>query len=143
MLGTLTPVPQIDGNDFNRILTLNLLAQQAMIAAFDGLLRASENARLVALTSSVGATPRAFWGGYGASKAALEALVTSYAQEMRNISTLRVAIVDPGKTRTAMRAMAYPGEDPATVKEPAVVAEAIVGLLGTEFETGYRLVLEG
>jgi NAD(P)-dependent dehydrogenase (short-subunit alcohol dehydrogenase family) len=143
MLGTLTPVPQIDGNDFNRILTLNLLAQQAMIAAFDGLLRASENARLVAVTSSVGATPRAFWGGYGASKAALEALVTSYAQEMRNISTLKVAIVDPGKTRTAMRAKAYPGEDPATLKEPAVVAEAIVGLLGAGFETGYRLVLEG
>jgi NAD(P)-dependent dehydrogenase (short-subunit alcohol dehydrogenase family) len=143
MLGTLTPVPQIDGNDFNRILTLNLLAQQAMIAAFDGLIRASERARLVAITSSVGATPRAFWGGYGASKAALETLVSSYAQEMRNISTLKVAIVDPGKTRTAMRAKAYPGEDPATVKEPAVVADAIVKLLGEEFETGHRLVLEG
>jgi NAD(P)-dependent dehydrogenase (short-subunit alcohol dehydrogenase family) len=143
MLGTLTPVPQIDGNDFNRILTLNLLAQQAMIAAFDGLIRASERARLVAITSSVGATPRAFWGGYGASKAALETLVSSYAQEMRNISTLKVAIVDPGKTRTAMRAKAYPGEDPATVKEPAAVADAIVALLGEEFETGHRLVLEG
>jgi NAD(P)-dependent dehydrogenase (short-subunit alcohol dehydrogenase family) len=143
MLGTLTPVPQIDGNDFNRILTLNLLAQQAMIAAFDGLIRASERARLVAITSSVGATPRAFWGGYGASKAALETLVSSYAQEMRNISTLKVAIVDPGKTRTAMRAKAYPGEDPATVKEPASVADAIVALLGEEFETGHRLVLEG
>ncbi len=143
MLGTLTPVPQIDGNDFNRILTLNLLAQQAMIAVFDGLIRASEQARLVAITSSVGATPRAFWGGYGASKAALETLVSSYAQEMRNISTLKVAIVDPGKTRTAMRAKAYPGEDPATVKEPAAVADAIVKLLGEEFETGHRLVLEG
>jgi NAD(P)-dependent dehydrogenase (short-subunit alcohol dehydrogenase family) len=143
MLGTLTPVPQIDGTDFNRILTLNLLAQQAMIAAFDGLIRASERARLVAITSSVGATPRAFWGGYGASKAALETLIISYGQEMRNISTLKVAIVDPGKTRTAMRAKAYPGEDPATLKEPAVVADAIVGLLAAEFETGNRLVLEG
>jgi NAD(P)-dependent dehydrogenase (short-subunit alcohol dehydrogenase family) len=142
MLGTLTPVPQIDGTDFNRILTLNLLAQQAMIAAFDGLIRVSERARLVAITSSVGATPRAFWGGYGASKAALETLVISYGQEMRNISTLKVAIVDPGKTRTAMRAKAYPGEDPATVKEPSVVADAIVGLLGTDFETAHRLVLE-
>jgi NAD(P)-dependent dehydrogenase (short-subunit alcohol dehydrogenase family) len=141
MLGTLTPVPQIDGTDFNRILTLNLLAQQAMIAAFDSLIRASERARLVAITSSVGATPRAFWGGYGASKAALETLVISYGQEMRNISTLKVAIVDPGKTRTAMRAKAYPGEDPATVKEPAVVADAIVELLAADFETGHRLVL--
>jgi NAD(P)-dependent dehydrogenase (short-subunit alcohol dehydrogenase family) len=141
MLGTLTPVPQIDGTDFNRILTLNLLAQQAMIAAFDGLIRASERARLVAITSSVGATPRAFWGGYGASKAALETLIISYGQEMRNISSLKVAIVDPGKTRTAMRAKAYPGEDPATVKEPSVVADAIVGLLETEFETGHKLMI--
>ena len=143
MLGTLTPVPQIDGNDFNRILTLNLLAQQAMIAAFDGLLRASDRARLVAITSSVGAAPRAFWGGYGASKAALENLVTSYGEEMRNISSLKVAIVDPGKTRTAMRAKAYPGEDPASVKEPAAVADAIAKLLAEDFETGQRLVLEG
>ena len=143
MLGTLTPVPQIDGNDFNRILTLNLLAQQAMIAAFDGLLRASDRARLVAITSSVGAAPRAFWGGYGASKAALENLVTSYGEEMRNISSLKVAIVDPGKTRTAMRAKAYPGEDPASVKEPAAVADAIAKLLAEDFETGHRLVLEG
>jgi NAD(P)-dependent dehydrogenase (short-subunit alcohol dehydrogenase family) len=141
MLGTLTPVPQIDGTDFNRILTLNLLAQQAMIAAFDGLIRASERARLVAITSSVGATPRAFWGGYGASKAALETLIISYGQEMRNISGLKVAIVDPRKTRTAMRAKAYPGEDPATVKEPSVVADAIVGLLETEFETGHKLMI--
>ncbi len=143
MLGTLTPVPHIDGNDFNRILTLNLLAQQAMIAAFDGLIKKSEAARLIVLTSSVGAAPRAFWGGYGASKAALETLILSYAQEMRNISTLKVAIVDPGKTRTNMRAKAYPGEDPLTVKEPSVVADAIVSLLATEFETGHRLVIEG
>ena len=143
MLGTLTPVPQIDGNDFNRILTLNLLAQQAMIAAFDGLLRASDRARLVAITSSVGAAPRAFWGGYGASKAALENLVTSYGEEMRNISSLKVAIVDPGKTRTAMRAKAYPGEDPASVKEPAVVADAIAKLLAEDFVTGLRIVVSG
>ena len=143
MLGTLTPVPQIDGNDFNRILTLNLLAQQAMIAAFDGLLRASDRARLVAITSSVGATPRAFWGGYGASKAALENLVTSYGEEMRNISSLKVAIVDPGKTRTAMRAKAYPGEDPASVKEPAAVADAIAELLAEDCETGLRIAVGG
>jgi NAD(P)-dependent dehydrogenase (short-subunit alcohol dehydrogenase family) len=143
MLGSLTPVPAIDGAEFNRVLTLNLIAQQAMIAAFDGLLRASDAARLIAITSSVGAKPRAFWGAYGASKAALETLIVSYREEMRNISKLRVAIVDPGKTRTAMRARAYPGEDPATVKEPAAVADAIVALLGSEFETGHRLVVGG
>jgi NAD(P)-dependent dehydrogenase (short-subunit alcohol dehydrogenase family) len=143
MLGTLTPVPVIDAVEFNKILTLNLLSQQAMIAAFDGLMRASDGAQVIALTSSVGSQPRAFWGAYGASKAALEALVTSYGEEMRNIAKLRVAIVDPGKTRTAMRAKAYPGEDPASVKEPAVVAEAIVGLLSSDYATGHRLVISG
>ncbi len=143
MLGTLTPVPAIDGSEFSRLLTLNLVAQQVMIAAFDALLRKSDSGRLIAITSSVGANPRAFWGAYGASKAALEVLVSSYAQEVKNLSPVRVAIVDPGKTRTAMRAKAYPGEDPASVKEPNVVADSIVALLGSDFETGHRLVLEG
>ncbi len=143
MLGTLAPVPAIDGAEFARLFTLNVTAQQVLIASFDGLLRKSDAGRLIALTSSVGASPRAFWGAYGASKAALEALVTSYGEEVKNLSPVRVAIVDPGKTRTKMRAAAYPGEDPATVKEPSVVADTIVGLLQSEFETGSRLVVEG
>ncbi len=142
MLGTLAPVPAIDGAELSRVLTLNVIAQQVMIASFDALLRKSDAGRLVALTSSVGANPRAFWGAYGASKAALEALVISYGEEVKNLSAVRTAIVDPGRTRTRMRAAAYPGEDPATVKEPAVVADAIVALLAGEFETGHRLVLD-
>jgi NAD(P)-dependent dehydrogenase (short-subunit alcohol dehydrogenase family) len=142
MLGTLAPVPAIDGAEFARLFTLNVTAQQVLIASFDALLRKSEAGRLIALTSSVGSTPRAFWGAYGASKAALENLVVSYGEEVKNLSPVRVAIVDPGKTRTKMRAAAYPGEDPATVKEPLVVAEAIVGLIGSEFETGTRLSIE-
>jgi NAD(P)-dependent dehydrogenase (short-subunit alcohol dehydrogenase family) len=143
MLGTLAPVPAIDGTEFARLFTLNVTAQQVLIASFDALLRKSEAGRVVALTSSVGATPRAFWGAYGASKAALENLVQSYGEEIKNISPVRVAVVDPGKTRTKMRAAAYPGEDPATVKEPAAVADAICALLSSEFETGHRLVIEG
>jgi NAD(P)-dependent dehydrogenase (short-subunit alcohol dehydrogenase family) len=141
MLGSLTPVPAIDGAEFSRIITLNLIAQQAIIANFDALLRASDAGRLVAITSSVGAKPRAYWGAYGASKAALENLVQSYGEEMENISTLRVALVDPGKTRTAMRAKAYPGEDPLSVKEPSVVADAILKLLISDFAAGKRLVI--
>src|SRR6185503_5130705 len=91
MLGTLTPVAQIDGKEFNRLLTLNLLAQQALIAGFDPLLRRSESARVIGITSSVGAKPRAYWGAYGASKAALEALLLSFAEEVANISAIRVA----------------------------------------------------
>ena len=143
MLGTLAPVPAIDGAEFARLFTLNVTAQQVLIASFDALLRKSDAGRLVALTSSVGATPRAFWGAYGASKAALETLVVSYGEEVKNLSAVRTIIVDPGRTRTQMRAKAYPGEDPATVKEPSVVADAIVTMLTTEFETGHRLVVEG
>jgi NAD(P)-dependent dehydrogenase (short-subunit alcohol dehydrogenase family) len=141
MLGTLSPVPVIDAAEFNRVLTLNLLAQQAMIASFDDLLRASDAGRLVVMTSSVGSKPRAYWGAYGASKAALENLALSYAEEVQNLSRVKVAIVDPGKTRTKMRASAYPGEDPATLKEPTVVAEAIAKLLSADFETGNRLAI--
>jgi NAD(P)-dependent dehydrogenase (short-subunit alcohol dehydrogenase family) len=143
MLGTLSPVSAIDGAEFARLLTLNVSAQQVMIASFDALLRKSEAGRLIALTSSVGATPRAFWGAYGASKAALENLVDSYGEEVKNLSQVRTAVVDPSRTRTAMRAKAYPGEDPATVKEPTVVADAILNMLQTMFASGHRLVLEG
>ena len=138
MLGSLGPVPSIDGKEFNKILTLNLIAQQALIAGFDPMLRKSDNARLLAMTSSVGRKPRAFWGAYGASKAALETLVLSYGEEMRNLGRIRTAIVDPGRTRTEMRALAYPGEDPASVKLPSVVADRLVEILASDFETGER-----
>ncbi len=139
MLGSLGPVPTIDGKEFNKLLTLNLLAQQALIAAFDPLLRRSRQGRVIALTSSVGRNPRAFWGAYGASKAALETLVLSYGEEVGNLAPLKVAIVDPGATATRMRARAYPGEDPATLKPPEAVAAAIVDLLRQDFENGHRL----
>ena len=129
MLGSLTPVQQIDGKELNRVFTLNLLAQQAMIAAFDPMLRKSAAGRLIAVTSSVGRTPRAYWGAYGASKAALETLVLSYAQEVGNLTSIKVAVLDPGATATRMRALAFPGEDPATLKQPEVVAEALIALL--------------
>jgi NAD(P)-dependent dehydrogenase (short-subunit alcohol dehydrogenase family) len=138
-LGTLTPVAQIDGREFNRVLTLNLLAQQALIAAFDPLLRKSANGRLLAVTSSVGRHPRAYWGAYGASKAALETLVSSYGDEVAGVAPIRVAIVDPGATATQMRARAFPGEDPATLKPPSAVAEAILDLLERDFDNGARL----
>ena len=138
-LGTLTPVAQIDAKELSRVLTLNLVAQQALIAAFDASLRRSEAGRLIAVTSSVGRTPRAYWGAYGASKAALDTLVTAYGEEVRNLSPVRVAIVDPGATATVMRARAFPGEDQATLKPPSAVADAVVELLKTDFETGHRL----
>jgi NAD(P)-dependent dehydrogenase (short-subunit alcohol dehydrogenase family) len=143
ILGTLCPVPSIDAKEFSRLLTLNVGANQALIAAFDPWLRQSAAPRLVALTSSVGRVPRAYWGGYGASKAALETLLLAYADEMRELGQLRVGIVDPGATATAMRTDAYPGEDPSTLKQPDVVGEAIAVLLSSDFPTGHRMRVDG
>ncbi len=136
MLGSLGPVTTIDAKEFNKLLTLNLLASQALLANFDPLLKRSTAGRVIAVTSSVGRTPRAFWGAYGASKAALDTLVTAYAEEVKNLSPIRVAIIDPGATATAMRAQAFPGEDPTTVKSPEVVAQRIAALADEDFETG-------
>lgn len=135
MLGTLAPIASVDGKEFNRLFTLNVLAQQAMIAACEPLLRRADAGKLIALTSSVARTPRAYWGVYGASKAALENLVTAFGEEMRNVSNVRTAIIDPGATRTDMRARAYPGEDASTVKEPSVVAQAILDLILAGFDS--------
>lgn len=143
MLGALSPVPSIDPKQFSKLLTLNVGANQALIAAFDPLLRRSAHPRLVGLTSSVGASPRAYWGGYGASKAALETLLLAYADEMANLTDLRVAIVDPGATATAMRRDAFPGEDQATLKTPDVVGRAVADLLASDYPTGHRLRVEG
>ena len=142
MLPPLTPVTQIEQKSFNQALTLNVLATQALLANFDPLLKRSDGGRVVGLTSSVGESPRAFWGAYAASKAAFDTLLACYAQEVEKISSVRVAIVDPGATRTQMRARAYPGEDPQTVKPPETVAEAIVDLLGKDFATGSRVRVE-
>ena len=133
MLGNLTPVPQIDPKELGRVLTLNVSAQAAMIAAFDTMLRASSDARVIGLTSSVGRTPRAYWGAYGASKAAFETLLLSYADESAASGRIRIAILDPGATRTAMRAKAFPGEDPASLKGAEVVAAEILRLATGDF----------
>jgi short-subunit dehydrogenase len=138
MLGTLAPVQHFDAKEFAKVLTLNVGAQQAMLAAFDPLLRKTAQASVIGITSSVGANPRAFWGGYGASKAAFDTLLGAYAEENRNIGAIRVAIIDPGATATEMRALAFPGEDPASIKSPATVADRIAALLAEGFETGHR-----
>lgn len=138
ILPQLGSVADIDQKSFNKALTTNVLATQALIAQFDPLLRKSADGRVIGLTSTVAAAPRAYWGAYAASKAAQEVLLDCYAQEVRNVSKVRVAILNPGATRTAMRAKAYPGEDPASVKPPEAVAERIVALLGEQFASPHR-----
>ena len=136
-LGTLAAVPAIDQRELAQVLTLNVSAQAALLTAFDPLLRQSNAGKVIGLTSSVGRSPRASWGMYGASKAAFETLLAAYGDEIENISTVRVAILDPGATRTKMRARAYPGEDPQTVKPPEVVAERIAALVVDGFPANH------
>ena len=142
MLGSLTPVQDIDPKEYSRILSLNLLANQALIAAFDPLLKRAEHADVVALTSSVGSQPRAFWGAYGSSKAALESLLGAYADETEYTGRMTVHIVDPGATRTRMRALAFPGEEPESVKPPEAVAQSIVERLSADAPTGEKVRIE-
>ena len=142
MLGSLTPVEHIDAKEYARVLGTNLLANQAMIAAFDPLIRRSDHAQIIALTSSVGREPRAFWGAYGSSKAALETLLGAYADETQHSGRIRVHIVDPGATRTRMRQLAFPGEEPDSVKPPEVAAAAILERLLSEGPSGEKVRVE-
>jgi NAD(P)-dependent dehydrogenase (short-subunit alcohol dehydrogenase family) len=136
MLGSLTPVEHIEPKEYSRILTLNVGSNQALIAAFDPLLRKAERADVVGITSSVGHEPRAFWGAYGSSKAALENLLGAYADETEHTGRVRVHIVDPGATRTRMRQLAFPGEEPESVKPPQAVADFILDRLTSDAKTG-------
>ncbi len=138
MLGSLAAVPAIDPKELAQVLTLNVSAQVAMIQGFDPMLRKAAAGKVIGVTSSVGRNPRAYWGAYGASKAAFETLLDAYGDETSEISGIRTAIVDPGATRTKMRARAYPGEDPESVKPPETVADRIVALAIAGFAAGHR-----
>jgi len=134
----LTPLSQVDPKQFNQAIMTNLVATQALLAAFDPLLRKAPGARVIGLTSSVGADPRPFWGAYASTKAAFDNLLQTYGAEVERLSPVRVAVLDPGATRTKMRARAYPGEDPETVKPPEKVAERILSLVQEDFPSGHR-----
>ena len=138
MLGSLAAVPAIDPKELAQVLTLNVSAQVAMIQAFDPMLRKAAAGKVIGVTSSVGRNARAYWGAYGASKAAFETILAAYGDETSDISGIRTAILDPGATWTKMRARAYPGEDPASVKPPETVAERIVALAIAGFSAGHR-----
>ena len=133
VLGALTPVGHLDPKGWDMIMSTNLTANWRLIRAMDPLLRASDAGRALFLTSSVARTHRAFWGGYAASKAALEAIVDCYADEMEN-TAVRALCVDPGAMRTKMRSGAFPGEDPMTVPAPETIVPYIIDLVRPDRE---------
>ncbi|MEE4350244.1 MAG: SDR family NAD(P)-dependent oxidoreductase [Pacificimonas sp.] len=126
-LGELGPLAHVSDKDFAQIFTVNVAANFRLLKAFDPLLRAAENApEVVGVTSSVAQKPRAYWGPYAASKAALENLLNTYAAEH---DRARVHIFDPGGTATDMRASAFPGEDPDTLPSAEATAKRLVDLI--------------
>jgi NAD(P)-dependent dehydrogenase (short-subunit alcohol dehydrogenase family) len=126
-LGKLTPAGHIVPRDFADCLAVNLTASYRLIRTCAPVLAASDAGRAVFVTSSVATTPRAFWGAYAATKAGMEMLVRTWADEVDGTS-LRVNLFDPGGTATRMRATAFPGEDPGTLPTPASVADKLVAL---------------
>jgi NAD(P)-dependent dehydrogenase (short-subunit alcohol dehydrogenase family) len=131
ILGPITPMAHVEPAAWDKVLAVNLTASWRLIRSMEPLLRASERARAIFLTSGVAARPRAFWGPYAVSKAALENLVRTWADELEQ-TTVRAAIVNPGPMRTKMRAEAMPGEDPETLPEPAEIAPLILELAQAE-----------
>ena len=127
VLGGLSPLAHMDVKDWAKVLAVNLTANWRLIRSMDALLRASDAGRAVFLTSGVASNPRAFWGAYAASKAALEAMVKTYADEVDN-TPVRCALVNPGATDTRMRGEAFPGEDKSELPKPADIAPLIVEL---------------
>jgi NAD(P)-dependent dehydrogenase (short-subunit alcohol dehydrogenase family) len=126
VLGPLTPVGHLEPKGWDQIMATNLTASWRLIRAMDPLLRRADAGRAIFFTSSVSAG-KAFWGAYAASKAGLESIVASYADEMEN-TTVRALCVDPGAMRTRMRSQAFVGEDASTLPEPAIIGPMMLEL---------------
>lgn len=136
ILGVISPIGHVEAKTFEKVMTVNVVSTWRLIRSVDPLLRKSDAGRAIILSSNAAHSARAFWAPYAASKAAVETLARSWADETRNMA-LRVNAFDPGRTRTAMRAQAVPGEDPSMVPHPSEVAAKILVLANPSLtETG-------
>ncbi len=136
VLGVIAPIGHVEAKTFDKVMTINVTSTWRLIRSVDPLLRLSDAGRAVLISSGAAHSARAFWAPYAASKAAVEALARSWADETRNMK-LRVNAFDPGATRTAMRAQAMPGEDPQTLPHPDEVAAWVLPLASPDLtETG-------
>jgi len=141
ILGVISPIGHIEAKVFEKVMTINVTATWRLIRSLEPLLVKSDQGRALILSSAAAHKCRPFWGVYSASKAAVEALARTWAGETQRLP-LRIVSVDPGPTRTAMRAQAMPGEDPSTVPHPSEVAARLLPLCGPELtETGKLFVV--
>lgn len=139
ILGVLSPLGHIKPSEWDNVLAINVTANFRLIRSLDPLLRQAEAARVVFLSSGAAWKCKPYWGVYSTSKAAVEALAKTYAGETSQTSIL-VNAINPGATRTAMRAKAMPGEDPDTLPKPAEIAKKIVATLLPNFQESGKLI---
>jgi len=138
-LGVLTPLTHLDTKVFQELLDINVTANWRLIRSLDPLLRQSDAGRALLVSSAAAQRHTPFWGGYAMSKAALEAVAFTYAQECSG-TNVKVNVLNPGPVRTVMRAKAMPGEDPSTLPRPEEIAPLIVELLSPANDKNGELV---
>ncbi len=139
ILGVVTPLAHYDPKAFQELVDVNVTANARLIRSLDPLLRRSDAGRVLFVTSGAARDHRPFWGGYSMSKAALEALALTYAAECTG-TNVKVNLLSPGALRTAMRAKAFPGEDPNTLPPPEAAAPLIVEMLSPAYAKNGELV---
>lgn len=138
MLGTLSPLPHVAPEEFEKVMAVNVTANYRLLRSTDLLLRQADAGRAVFVSSGAAKSARPYWGLYAASKAAVDAMVKAYAGEVEQ-TQVRVNVFYPGAVRTAMRAKAMPGEDPATLPQPRDVAEALVDMIAPKLTQNGQL----
>jgi NAD(P)-dependent dehydrogenase (short-subunit alcohol dehydrogenase family) len=138
-LGTLSPIAHASPSEVADVFTINVLANARLLRACDPLLRLAVAGRVIMVTSGAASRATAYWGPYAASKAALENLTLTYAAEIA-MTTVRANLIDPGATATAMRAKAFPGEDPATLPTPESISEWFVRLAEADAPNAKRII---
>lgn len=132
IIGPRTPLEQLSGDNFMRVMQVNVNAMFMLTSTLLPLLKLSEDASVVFTSSSVGRKGRAYWGAYGVSKFATEGLMQTLADEVEGVAPVRANSVNPGATRTGMRAQAYPGENPASNPQPEAIMPVYLYLMGPD-----------
>ena len=139
ILGTMTPLVQYDAKAWQEVFDVNVHANWRLMRVVDPLLRLSDAGRAILVTSAAARNPKAYWGAYAVTKAALETMTQVWAAELANTS-VRVNLLNPGATRTQMRATAFPGEDPLTLKTPDALTDTFLELASADCQRHGELV---
>jgi NAD(P)-dependent dehydrogenase (short-subunit alcohol dehydrogenase family) len=140
ILGPISPMGHIPPKEWDQLMAINVTANYRLIRAFDPLLRAAEAGRATFVTSTVAENCRAYWGGYAITKAALNCMVKTYANEIGNNTNVRANLINPGAIRTSMRAAAVPGEDPEPLDTPHDIAPLFVKMSLRDFQANGEII---